>query len=147
MTGDLSRCLRLPHPHLPYRRRRLRPPLGICSSRRALERKVRGSFLSIGRAHVLPQVRLEGPVKGRSGVCRDLDTDLKRMKELGVGCIIWYDILLHNFQSLNSSDSCLDDEELFYLGAPWPEYEERARINGIDVLRFVIGIFFDGGLY
>ncbi|KAG5646297.1 hypothetical protein DXG03_003894 [Asterophora parasitica] len=68
------------------------------------------------------KVRLEGPVKGRSGVCRDLDTDLKRMKELGVGCII----------------CCLDDGELEFLGAPWPEYEALAGANGIDVLRIPI---------
>ncbi|KAG5653624.1 hypothetical protein H0H81_011850 [Sphagnurus paluster] len=65
------------------------------------------------------KVRLQGPVKGRSGVCRDLDTDLKRMKELGVGCII----------------CCLDDGELEFLGAPWCEYETLARDNSIDVLR------------
>ncbi|KAF5386052.1 hypothetical protein D9615_002426 [Tricholomella constricta] len=65
------------------------------------------------------KVRLQGPVKGRSGVCRDLDTDLRRMKDLGVGCII----------------CCLDDSELEFLGAPWVEYEALARANGIDVLR------------
>ncbi|RDB24873.1 hypothetical protein Hypma_008087 [Hypsizygus marmoreus] len=65
------------------------------------------------------KVRLQGPVKGRTGVCRDLDTDLKRIKELGVGCII----------------CCLDDGELEFLGAPWSEYENSAKSNGIDVLR------------
>ncbi|KAF9456078.1 hypothetical protein BDZ94DRAFT_1276568 [Collybia nuda] len=65
------------------------------------------------------KVRLQGPVKGRSGVCRDLDMDIKRMKELGVRCII----------------CCLDDQELEFLGAPWSEYEECAGNNGIDVLR------------
>ncbi|KAG6829552.1 hypothetical protein H0H92_004221 [Tricholoma furcatifolium] len=64
------------------------------------------------------KVRLEGPVKGRSGVCRDLNLDLRRMKELGVGC--------------------LDDGELHFLGAPWPEYERLAKTNGIDVLRIPI---------
>ncbi|KDR75407.1 hypothetical protein GALMADRAFT_249461 [Galerina marginata CBS 339.88] len=68
------------------------------------------------------KVRLDGPVKGRSGVCRDLETDLKRMKELGVGCIV----------------CCLDDNELEFLGAPWPEYEHSAKKIGIDVLRLPI---------
>ncbi|KAG6857273.1 hypothetical protein H0H87_007106 [Tephrocybe sp. NHM501043] len=68
------------------------------------------------------KVRLEGPVKGRSAVCRDLNLDLRRMKELGVGCII----------------CCLDDGELEFLGAPWQEYENLANANGIDVLRIPI---------
>ncbi|KAG6908389.1 hypothetical protein DXG01_004818 [Tephrocybe rancida] len=68
------------------------------------------------------KVRLQGPVKGRSAVCRDLNLDLRRMKELGVGCVI----------------CCLDDEELDFLGAPWPEYESLANANGIDVLRIPI---------
>lgn len=34
-------------------------------------------------------VRLKGPVKGRSGVCRDLYADLQRMKDLAVGCVVW----------------------------------------------------------
>ena len=33
--------------------------------------------------------------------------------------------------------SCLDDEELDFLGAPWHKYEELACKNGIDVLRWV----------
>lgn len=40
-------------------------------------------------AGLFPIVRLQGPVKGRSGVCRDLSTDLQRMKDLGVGCVVW----------------------------------------------------------
>ena len=35
-------------------------------------------------------VRLSGPVNGRSGVCRDLTQDLRRIRELGVGCVVWY---------------------------------------------------------
>lgn len=31
--------------------------------------------------------------------------------------------------------SCLDDEELQFLGAPWTEYEHCANQTGIDVLR------------
>ncbi|KAF8972953.1 protein-tyrosine phosphatase-like protein [Flammula alnicola] len=68
------------------------------------------------------KVRLDGPIKGRSGVCRDLETDMKRMKELGVGCIV----------------CCLDDSELAFLGAPWPEYEYFAKTIGIDILRLPI---------
>ncbi|KAK0461393.1 protein-tyrosine phosphatase-like protein [Desarmillaria tabescens] len=65
------------------------------------------------------KVRLQGPVRGRSGVCRNLEMDLMRMKELGVGCIV----------------CCLDDSELEFLGARWPEYERLTRQIGIDVLR------------
>ena len=35
-------------------------------------------------------VRLTGPVKGRGSICRDLRSDLTRVRDLGVGCIIWY---------------------------------------------------------
>ncbi|KAJ7647482.1 hypothetical protein FB45DRAFT_200177 [Roridomyces roridus] len=56
------------------------------------------------------KVRLQGPVKGRSGVCRDLHADLRRMKDLGVGCVV----------------CCLDDAELEFLGAPWQLYEPAA---------------------
>ncbi|KAJ7287740.1 protein-tyrosine phosphatase-like protein [Mycena rebaudengoi] len=65
------------------------------------------------------KVRLQGPVKGRSGVCRDLHADMRRMKELGVGCIV----------------CCLDDAELEFLGAPWQQYERSAKAVGISVLR------------
>jgi hypothetical protein len=34
-------------------------------------------------------VRLTGPIKGRGAVYRDLETDLRRIKALGVGCLIW----------------------------------------------------------
>ena len=36
------------------------------------------------------RLRMEGPVKGRGPVCRDLETDLKRIKNEGVGCLVWY---------------------------------------------------------
>ncbi|PPQ89545.1 hypothetical protein CVT25_012217 [Psilocybe cyanescens] len=68
------------------------------------------------------KVRLDGPIKGRNGVCRDLETDMKRMKELGVRCVI----------------CCLDDTELEFLGVPWPEYERGAKKIGIDILRLPI---------
>ena len=35
------------------------------------------------------KVRLEGPVRGRATICRDLKLDLQRIKEMGVGCIVW----------------------------------------------------------
>lgn len=33
--------------------------------------------------------------------------------------------------------SCLDDEELEFLGSPWSEYSDHAQKYGIDVLRYV----------
>lgn len=36
------------------------------------------------------KVRLTGPVRGRGAICRDLKQDLRRIKALGVGCIVWY---------------------------------------------------------
>ncbi|TDL25978.1 phosphatases II [Rickenella mellea] len=65
------------------------------------------------------KVRLTGPVKGRGAICRDLSSDMSRMKDLGVGCII----------------CCLDDEELDFLGASWSEYVNVAHELGLDVLR------------
>ncbi|KAF7298206.1 TYR-PHOSPHATASE-2 domain-containing protein [Mycena chlorophos] len=65
------------------------------------------------------KVRLHGPVKGRSGVCRDLDVDLQRIKRLGVGCII----------------CCLDDDELSLLGVPWYRYEAACQKLGLCILR------------
>ncbi|KAH8093926.1 phosphatases II [Cristinia sonorae] len=65
------------------------------------------------------KVRLNGPVKGRGAVCRDLTQDLIRISEMGVRCIV----------------CCLDDSELGYLGAPWPEYARTADELGLDVLR------------
>ncbi|TFK54045.1 phosphatases II [Heliocybe sulcata] len=65
------------------------------------------------------KVRLDGPVKGRGTVCRDLRSDLKRIKDLGVGCVI----------------CCLDDVELDFLGASWTEYSSVAHELGLDVLR------------
>ncbi|EGN99639.1 hypothetical protein SERLA73DRAFT_52088, partial [Serpula lacrymans var. lacrymans S7.3] len=65
------------------------------------------------------KVRLNGPVKGRSAVCRDLEIDLRRMKDLGVRCVV----------------CCLDDEELSFLGASWAEYYQKAHSLGLDVLR------------
>ncbi|KAG8956232.1 hypothetical protein FRC04_004309 [Tulasnella sp. 424] len=65
------------------------------------------------------KVRLSGPVKGRGAICRSLPQDLARIRSLGVGLII----------------NCLDNTELEFLGAPWPEYASCAGQLGIDVLR------------
>ncbi|KAF8557958.1 phosphatases II [Imleria badia] len=68
------------------------------------------------------KVRLSGPIRrgGRSAVCRDLDTDLRRMKLLGARCVV----------------CCLDDEELeFLIGVTWIEYCQVAHREGLDVLR------------
>ncbi|KAH9830745.1 phosphatases II [Rhodofomes roseus] len=65
------------------------------------------------------KVRLNGPVKGKCGVCRDLRMDLQRIKDYGVTCIV----------------CCLDDEELELLGVPWSEYSSTADDLGLDVLR------------
>lgn len=35
------------------------------------------------------KVRLQGPVRGRGTICRDIRADLARVKELGVKCIVW----------------------------------------------------------
>lgn len=37
--------------------------------------------------------------------------------------------------------SCLDDDELGFLGAPWEEYARAAGELGLDVLRYVIVMF------
>ena len=69
------------------------------------------------------KVRLTGPLPagGRTGICRDLRTDLERYAtDYGVTTII----------------NCLDDEELALLGAPWREYEVICKELGIAVIRF-----------
>ncbi len=68
------------------------------------------------------KVRLTGPVRGRGAICRNLNLDLKRIQEIGVGAII----------------CCLDDEELAFLGAPWHEYESSADALGLDVIRIPV---------
>lgn len=35
------------------------------------------------------KVRLTGPVRGRGAIYRDLKQDLRRIKALGIGCIVW----------------------------------------------------------
>ncbi|KAF9222636.1 phosphatases II [Gyrodon lividus] len=65
------------------------------------------------------KVRLSGPVRGRGTVYRDLDVDIRRMKNLGAQCVV----------------CCLDDEELEFLGISWTEYCRAAHQEGLDVLR------------
>ncbi|KAG0704686.1 phosphatases II [Suillus ampliporus] len=65
------------------------------------------------------KVRLAGPVRGRSTVCRDLDTDLRRIREVGARCVV----------------CCLDDEELEFLGIQWSDYVGSAHRAGMDILR------------
>lgn len=55
----------------------------------------------------------------RSPICRDLKSDLSRAQSIGVRAII----------------CCLDDEELNYLGSPWPEYQAVASACGLAVIR------------
>ncbi|WWC91524.1 uncharacterized protein L201_006470 [Kwoniella dendrophila CBS 6074] len=65
------------------------------------------------------RLRLDGPSRGRGPVCRDLATDLRRIKSEGVGCLV----------------CCLDDPELALLGVPWETYREVAAEIGLDVIR------------
>ncbi|THH08152.1 hypothetical protein EW145_g2895 [Phellinidium pouzarii] len=93
-------------------------PFSICETPTAVQR-LGNLFLSSCPGK---KVRLTGPVKGRGAICRDLRTDLIRVKNLGVGCIV----------------CCLNDSELDFLGAPWSEYSEIANSLGLDVLRLPI---------
>ncbi|PKI84542.1 hypothetical protein MVES_001827 [Malassezia vespertilionis] len=68
------------------------------------------------------KVRLNGPVRGRSSVCRDLKSDLQRYRALGVRAIV----------------CCLDDEELSQLGTPFAKYEPEVAAQGIDLVRLPI---------
>ncbi|KAI1796336.1 phosphatases II [Ganoderma leucocontextum] len=68
------------------------------------------------------KVRLDGPVRGRSTVCRDLRSDLSCIKRAGAACII----------------CCLDDTEMQTLGVTWSEYVHTANGLGIDVQRIPI---------
>ncbi|OCF32149.1 hypothetical protein I317_07126 [Kwoniella heveanensis CBS 569] len=65
------------------------------------------------------RLRLDGPSRGRGPVCRDIATDLRRIKSEGVGCLV----------------CCLDDAELALLGVPWETYREVAADTGLDVIR------------
>lgn len=65
------------------------------------------------------KVRLEGPIRGKRAVCRNLELDFKRVRQVGVRCIV----------------CCLDDDEMQFLGTPWEEYCRLAHQEGLDVLR------------
>ncbi|KNZ58832.1 hypothetical protein VP01_1852g4 [Puccinia sorghi] len=58
----------------------------------------------------------------RSPICRDLKSDLSRAHSIGIRAII----------------CCLDDEELEYLGSPWPEYSRISLECGLSVIRIPI---------
>ncbi|CAG8638737.1 11640_t:CDS:2, partial [Ambispora gerdemannii] len=65
------------------------------------------------------KVRLNGPVRGRATINRDLDLDFQRLKTLGISMIV----------------CCLDDEELKFLGAPWAQYKELAQQHNLEIIR------------
>ncbi|RUS16625.1 hypothetical protein BC937DRAFT_90987 [Endogone sp. FLAS-F59071] len=65
------------------------------------------------------KVRLSGPVRGRASINRDLDLDFQRLRSFGITTVV----------------CCLNDEELTFLGAPWPKYHELATKNSIDIIR------------
>ncbi|KAG1799938.1 uncharacterized protein HD556DRAFT_78289 [Suillus plorans] len=65
------------------------------------------------------KVRLASRVRRRSAVCRDLDTDLRRISQVGARCIV----------------CCLDAEELDFLGICWSDYGSSAHRAGMDILR------------
>ncbi|EIW63131.1 phosphatases II [Trametes versicolor FP-101664 SS1] len=68
------------------------------------------------------KVRLDGPVRGRGTVCRDLRSDLERIKNVGTACLV----------------CLLDDHELQALGVTWEDYVLVAAELGMDVLRLPI---------
>ncbi|KAI8366294.1 protein-tyrosine phosphatase-like protein [Choanephora cucurbitarum] len=65
------------------------------------------------------KVRLSGPVRGRAAINRDLDLDFERMRSFGISTIV----------------CCLDDKELSFLGASWPDYSKAAKTHGLKVFR------------
>ncbi|KAG9287867.1 hypothetical protein G9A89_017462 [Geosiphon pyriformis] len=65
------------------------------------------------------KVRLNGPVRGRATIDRDLVLDFQRLRTMGVTTIV----------------CCLNDEELRYLGAPWSEYNNLAQQLRLKIIR------------
>jgi len=65
------------------------------------------------------KVRLNGPVRGRAAINRDLDLDFGRLRSFGITTVI----------------CCLYDEELVFLGASWPKYSAMATMHQIEVVR------------
>ena len=68
------------------------------------------------------KVRLDGPIQGRIGICRDLKRDLERFRDMGVRAMV----------------CCLDDEELDMLGSPGAMYLEGVEAAGFDLIRLPI---------
>ncbi|KAI8377289.1 protein-tyrosine phosphatase-like protein [Blakeslea trispora] len=65
------------------------------------------------------KVRLSGPIRGRAAINRDLNLDFERMRSFGINTIV----------------CCLDDKELSFLGASWPDYSKAAKAHGLKVYR------------
>ncbi|KZO91123.1 hypothetical protein CALVIDRAFT_366704 [Calocera viscosa TUFC12733] len=85
------------------------------------------------------KVRLTGGSDGRGAISRDLDTDLARFKDAGIGCVIWYvSLSLHLCWRGAEGDSCLDDTELALLGVPFPAYQRTLSHLGISLIRIPI---------
>jgi len=61
-------------------------------------------------------------VNARSPICRDIELDFRRAMELS---------------DIRVVVCCLDNEEMNFLGAPWPEYQRVAKDLGIEVIRLV----------
>ncbi|KAI0745117.1 protein-tyrosine phosphatase-like protein [Earliella scabrosa] len=119
MENEIQRCLRR-HTELP-----IFPALGVAipavpSIPPGASAKLLGNLYMSSCPG--KKVRLDGPVRGRNTVCRDLRTDLSRIKDVGVVCII----------------CCLDDGELQSLGVSWSDYAQTADELGIDILRIPI---------
>jgi hypothetical protein len=51
------------------------------------------------------KVRLTGPVRGRGAIYRDLKQDLRRIKALGIGCIVWCAKIGYYFWGLAANKS------------------------------------------
>ncbi|WFC99084.1 hypothetical protein MYAM1_001821 [Malassezia yamatoensis] len=136
---QLNSVLQDPEPHLAAQIRgeqliRLKPsialdeisrsaPSGVCpATNQPLDlepRKIGNMLLSSCPGK---KVRLNGPERGRSSVCRDLKVDLARYRAMGVRAVV----------------CCLDDEELGSLGSPSPEYIEEVASFGLDLIRLPI---------
>ncbi|GBB87214.1 hypothetical protein RclHR1_13650008 [Rhizophagus clarus] len=65
------------------------------------------------------KVRLNGPVRGRATIDRDLDLDFQRLKSLDISMVV----------------CCLSDDELAFLGASWPKYSELAQKHNLQIIR------------
>ncbi|KAG1875369.1 hypothetical protein DFJ58DRAFT_253355 [Suillus subalutaceus] len=81
------------------------------------------------------KVRLTGPIRGRSAVYRDLDTDLPRIGRVGACCIVW---LVDMLTCPVYSCSCLDDEEFEFLRTRWSDYVSSAHQTGMVILLILL---------